>query len=760
MKPYSDAQWRAIDALARRVDGDLEAFDVRLTQGGEPTFVAASGGDAPEWNYTALSRGKRLLAGRLLRRLQARFAPHGLMHFGQGKWYPGEALPRWGLGLYWRRDGAPIWNDHRLIADEETGPSHGLDHAQRLVESIATKLGIAASFVAPAYEDPWPALDEESRLPVDIDPLGCDLRDSAERARLARLLKQGLGAIAVYVLPLRAVTRKDGTGRALRWESARWPLRRDHLFLVPGDSAAGYRLPLDTLAANGDLARTALCVEARAGRLHVFLPPLAALDDYLVLIAVVEQCARELALPVLPEGYEPPPDPALRTLKVTPDPGVIEVNVQPASSWEELAAITHTVYEEAAALELAAEKFLRDGRRTGTGGGSHVTLGGPAPADSPLLRRPDVLASLVTYWQNHPALSYLFSGQYIGPTSQAPRVDEVRADSLYELEIAFQELERLQRSGVPAPELGDRLLRYLLVDITGNTHRAEFCVDKLASPDGPAGRLGLLELRAFEMAPHPHMALVQSLLVRALVAQFWKTPCRERLIRWGAALHDRFMLPHYIGEDMRAVVSGLTAAGYAFEFEWLKPFFDLRFPLCGTVTRGGVTLELRHALEPWPVLGDSAVSSRTSRPVDASLERVQVKVSDMDQARYALLCNGHRVPLHPARAVGEYVAGVRYRARLFPSVLHPTIGIHSPLVLDIVELPAHRSLGGCAYYSADPGGKDYEGLPGNEREAGARCRARFVPRDAAGAVTIPPVAPQNPDAPCTLDLRYQPEQPR
>jgi uncharacterized protein (DUF2126 family) len=386
-----------------------------------------------------------------------------------------------------------------------------------------------------------------------------------------------------------------------------------------------------------------------------------------------------------------------------------------------------------------------------------MTLGGATFAESPMLRRPELLASLIAYWQNHPALSYLFAGQYIGPTSQAPRVDEARHDSLYELEITFQQLGRMRRAGAVEPEQIDRLLRNLLVDVTGNTHRAEFCVDKLASPDGAAGRLGLLELRAFEMAPHERMAAVQFLLVRALVARFWKTPFQERPIQWGTVLHDRFMLPHYLAADMREVVSELKAAGYPFEFDWLAPFFEFRFPLCGAVSCGAVTLELRHALEPWPVLGEAATSSGTSRAVDASMDRLQVKLSGMDSIRHILLCNGRRVPLQPAASAGEFVAGVRYRARTFPSMLHPTIGLHVPLMFDIVDAREKHLLGGCAYHVMDPGGKPYSRLPADPTEADARLTTRFVPRGGSTAtVNVPPEPPAT-ETPCTLDLRFQPE---
>lgn len=834
-QPYTAEQWAAIEKLGHQVDDDLVKGDVRLTMGGEPTFVSIDDMEGEEWNTAAVGPKKRLLSGELIKRLRDQFGPGGLLHYGMGKWYPGESLPRWAFGCYWRKDGVPIWNDDSLIADEAVNYGHDSAEARRFGLALAVTLGVDPKWLKPGYEDVFYYLWKEKRLPVNVDPLKSNLKSAEDRERLAKVFEQGLDKVVGFALPLqRAVS-----GTKLRWQSGPWFVRDEAMYLIPGDSPMGLRLPLDALpwvsatdypwiyptdpasdwpdlpprpesrqrflgavtewldgmpsvptsygkgiyAGQGKperrqldpldeeedtsvarfpspqesaswIIRTALCVEPRDGRLHVFMPPVEKAEDYLDLVTSIEAVAAAMKMPVIIEGSPPPYDPRLQVLKVTPDPGVIEVNMHPVKTWKELVANTKTLYEEARLTRLGTEKFMVDGRHTGTGGGNHIVFGGERPIDSPMLRRPDLLKSLLGYWHNHPSLSYLFSGLFIGPTSQCPRIDEARNDAIFELELAFKELDRnTAKEGHTSPWLVDRIFRNLLADSSGNTHRTEFSIDKLFDPGSSTGRLGLVELRSFEMPPHAEMSLAQHLLIRAAIARFWEQPYEQKLVRWGTELHDRFLMPHFVWQDFCDVMTDMQDFGYDMKPEWFAPHFEFKFPAIGQINQRGINLEVRTALEPWHVLGEDGTAGGTVRYVDSSLERVQIKTKGLIGSRYIVTCNGNVVPLHPTGTVGEYVSSVRYRAWQPPNCLQPTIGVHSPLVFDLVDTWNHRSLGGCTCHVAHPGGRSYDTFPVNSFEAESRRLGRFFPTGHTPGKMEPKTIPTIPEFPFTLDMR-------
>jgi uncharacterized protein (DUF2126 family) len=787
--PFPEATYQSLLDSADRADAQLEAAGLRLTSGGEPTFNSREHAEAEEWNEAALGPSKWSQALRLCAELRRRMMPGAALIAGQGKHYPGESLPRWTLELVGRSDGQPIWTG-------DVGPTSRaatFEDVQQVTEQLARSLKVPIGVLA-AFEDPWHFVGSEAALPPEVDALQADLDDPEERRRLARVLRRGLRREVGYVLPL---ARVEG-----RWVTDTWRFRRGRLFLLPGDGPIGLRLPLRSVLGatvpepvepevkppdprRPEVAEqqarlrdsrkrapgpqrlssqrperpgglwTALCVELREGEVRVFLPPLTRAEDFLALMTEVSGVQAATGLSLQLEGYLPPRSPLLRRFSVAPDPGVLEVNIPPAASGREHAATLRTAFEAALHAGLHSEKYLPDGRISGSGGGHHITLGGPTPLESPLLVRPDVLASLITFFQHHPSLSYLFTGLFVGPTSQAPRVDEGRHDALSELEIALR--RAFDRGGEPLPPWQvDAMFRDLLVDVSGNTHRAELCVDKLFDWRTPHGRQGLLELRAFEMPAHPSLAVAQAVLLRSLVASVAREPYQGDLVRWGTRLHDRFLLPYWMWSDFEEVLTHLTEREVGLPAEAYRPFLELRCPVAGRIEAGGVVLEIRNALEPWNVLGEDVIAAGTSRYVDSSLERVEVRVEGLVPERHRILVNGLELPLRPTGTVGEGVAGVRFRAWAPPRSLHPHLGVHHPLRFDVVDLWGRRSLGACAYHVWDPEGRAFMNHPLTRFEAEARRAQRFT-REAPLPWPVTPRATRpHPDAPWTLDLRRYP----
>ena len=804
-KPLSPAQSDKINVAGRAIDKILTDNDVRLTMGGEPTFVSETNRDTPEWTTDAVGPEKRTYADQLIRRLKNKYAPNGLLTHGQGKWYPGEPLPRWAFTVYWRNDGQPLWRNPDLIQKEEEPASFKSEDAEVLAKTIATRLDLAPECAQPIYEDPAEIILGEGNLPINLDPEDPKLKKSEERRTLARAFEQGLGHPKGFVIPLQTQQARNKQGRMFEWMTEIWESRRGKLLLVPGDSPAGFRLPLkslpelnaslypgliplDPFAIEGEIAapqnlpprlqnkvagdagkravpeytperefvqagiRTAMSVEHRDGHLCVFMPPVFSTEAFLDLIYAVEEAASQTGLPVRIEGYPPPRDPRISEIKVTPDPGVIEVNVQPTSTWDELSDLTRTLYEDARQCGLDSSTFLINGRPTGSGGGAHIVMGGASPNDSPFLRRPDLLASIIRYWQNHPALSYFFAGTFIGPTSQAPRIDEARHDQLYEMELALKQLPPSTEQA--PPWLVDRVLRHLLVDTTGNTHRSEICIDKLYSPDGPAGRLGLVEFRAFEMPPHAEMNLAQQLLLRALIAWFWTTPYTAPLKPLGTALNDEFMLPAVLRADLNNILREVSeGTGVQLDPSWFDAHMEFRFPKIGNVSYDGVDIELRHALEQWNVLGEEGAVGGTARFVDSSLERIQVTVTG-DLGSRQLLCNGIVVPLSKIPGSETMISGVRFRTWLPASCLHPTIQPHGPLTFDLYDSRVGRSIGGCTYFPTHPGGRNFDTRPINALEAEGRRIASFTETGHTAGQITPRYIQTDPRFSSTLDLRW------
>ncbi|GAA4454949.1 transglutaminase family protein [Novipirellula rosea] len=756
-KLLSETHWRDIVATGRFVDETLSKQQLALCSSAEVNFIYDSSAPSSESAATTATSTPidREVAEQLLERLKAKWAAGGAVHIGQGEHYRGESSARWRMTCCYRTDGHPLWcNEERSASCRHGAQDVTVKDAHQFACTLANGLAVNADFVIAAHEDRLYQLWSDSSQ-LNMLPDSDELKDPLRRQRLAERLSAPQSAPTGYVLPLRWDPIRN------RWSSGKWEFRRAGLFLLPGDFAMGFRLPLGSLSKlatepddiatepsqfeekallpqiygeasarqtvisplqdapevvdsgkNGRAPRTALCVEARDNAIHVFLPPIHFVEHYVELIAVIQATAQQLQLPVVLEGYDPPQDQRLKRFVIEPDRNRVRLVLPAASSWQQQCELYETAYAEAKAVGLVPESGLSEDnddvvhlaeldeeKVQRASSNTALTLGGPTPSSSPFLNHPQLLRSLISYWQNHPCLSYLFSGTQIGPSGNAPRPDEGRDDALYELGIA---LERFPVTDSPHLWLPDRLLRHLLADASGNMHRAEIRVDTLYAPERQSRRLGQILLQSFTMAPISTLASLQALLVRALIAHFKRRPYAEPLVRWESQLHDRFMLPQVLWDDFNSVIRDLNESGFPLQQEWFQSIFELNFPRLGRVQIGDITLELRRAHEPWPLLAEEVTGAGIARFIDVANERLQVRLSGVIPDRYVLACNRESVPLKRGSTEGEYVAGVRYKVTQPPSTLHPTIAPVTALVFDLIDTWTSKSIGGCTYYPAAP----------------------------------------------------------
>ncbi|MEW5756113.1 MAG: transglutaminase family protein [Pseudomonadota bacterium] len=739
--PYGAGRWDEIVAAAEQVDAALGQQGMALTVGSTVAFVSVANTQLPEWSGTALGWHKRSVAEQLLTALRQRLCPGGLFQAAQGEWFSGEPLPRWRLGCHFRSDGRPVWSDTALNNWQEGERRLGHDDLHQFATTLCRALNLDEKWLLAAHEDPLHQLWLNGS--AGVMPQAKSLRDPEQRRALAEQLSQPVGHPSGYVLPL------HWDSVAQRWISGRWRFRRGALYLRPGSSPIGLRLPLESLpvgdeiippdpercqfderellpervgelsarltsfgpphtfeaaadgaAVAGRAPRTALVIELRDRSLYAFLPPLTHVERYLDLVDAIESSARHCELPVRMEGYEPPHDRRLPRIMVEPEAGVLKVTLSAARNWREQSEQLEILYAEAESLGLRAERYDASGHHLPPGGESGFILGGDEPARSPFLQRPELLRALVSCWQRHPCLSYFFAGGDVGPSRPAPRPDEGRDDALYELGIA---LDRIPAGHSDSPWMPDRLLRHLLADASGNMSRAELGIEQLYAPDRPGQRLGQVAVRSLDAAPHARLAAVQGLLLRALLAHFAQQPRSLPLKHWGEELHDGFMLPDLLWEDLNELLAELPGRGLPLQAAWFEPFLEQRFPVLGRVQIGDIQIELRRAHEPWPLLSEEAgPGGAMTRYIDSSCERVQVKVTGMTPSRHQLVCNGRRVPLQPTARRGEYVAGVRYKVWSPAATLHPTLPPVSELLFDLLDGWDGTLIGGCTLIPTQP----------------------------------------------------------
>jgi len=732
-----------LNAQGRLADAKLKAQNLVLTQGGEPTFVPYDT-SAPEWNLAALGPEKLKYARLLAQALVTTQFPGAVILQSFGKHYPGEPLPRWQINIYKSRSGAPLWQDLRRLRLGQDHIAAG-DPAmpKQFIAALAKSLGLDDTSL-PAYED----LEAKLRFISSDETTHLLPRFSrSKRAFVSRPLPDDINEKwQAYFEPAGWVLPLEHNGE--QWSTGEWILPEgDDLTLFPGDSPVGLRLPLHRLPEGA--IRRGLSVELRDSELIVFLPPLPSFACFAELVRAIETLAHKLNLPPLRlEGYTPPRDDELESMALTSDPGVLEVNLPPADNWPDFERFIRGLYKSAESIGMRALKYQISGRQVSTGGGAHIVLGGPDLDHNPFIERPNLLSSFLRFLQQHPSLSYAFSGLFIGPSSQAPRIDESAFELPYEMEIALRGIENMSAPG--QPWMIDAILRNLLMDWNGNTHRAELSVDKFYNINTGNGRSGLIEFRAFEMVPEPEPLLAANVLLRALTACFAEKPFTQPLVDWREALHDKFMLPYFLREDLHRVIAYLNQHGFSFEQDVFAAQLDFRFPLVTQFSARGVNFTLRHAIEPWPVMGEH---EGTGRVVDSTTDRLELLAEgDLAKAGLIVSVNGWRMPLQKVND-NVAVAGIRYRLFDNPWGLQPHINAHSPLNVVVIEQASNKVLHAFDYVNWKLLGQ-YNGLPTNQYEARARVAGRLVARaDLVGSQPTVKVLPATPKTLYTLDLR-------
>lgn len=668
--------------------------------GGEPTFVP----DMPtgaEWNNDAMGPEKLGYARRLTAKLLSAQFKHGLVMQVFGKLYPGEPLPRWVMLTLQRKAGEPLWTEpQRFLLDDKPGRNqHG--QARRVMRAVISQLGLKSP--------PLPAAEQDAK-------------------------NKTVG----WVLPLDFADSK--------WQSSAWPYDRSSpILLIPGDSPIGLRLPLNELPEKA--LRRALTVEVRNGAMEVFIPPLEW-AGFQQLASVLEAICVKLDLRDLVLcGYAPYETKGETTgLGLAADPGVLEVNLPVCSTWREYDTTLQAIGHAAEGIGLKLTKRHLNGIIRGTGGGAHLAFGGPNHEENVFFSQPTLLSSILRYWQHHPALSYLFTGQYVGAGCQAPRVDEGADHLLYELESACDGLENLTYT--PSREMLDQFFRNLLTDASGNTHRAEICLDKFWNFSSPTGKIGIVELRAFETLPTAEMMSTVALFIRAIITMLHKRPFKKKLRRFGAQLHDRYFLPAVLEEDLRDICTDIHIAGIDFDPAWLRPVIDFRCPVVGVLKIPGGEIEVRQAFEAWPLMAEESAGAATVRVVDNSTDRLQLTLSDPKLASAGeLVVNGIQLPWREHK--GRCITGLRYKCASAYPALHPHVGIQSPLK---IVWQNSRNATAAAYHYWNPDGPLYDGLPKNDAEAEARCQNRWILIESVQQSETK--APQSvPEASWTVDLR-------